>query len=67
MLKAGFQTRQKPKVFKELPEENQTGEGREALMFKGKLGDRTIVSEYGLRTIFSCETVSFSKFILLDT
>ena len=59
MLKAGFQTRQKPKVFKELPEENQTGEGREALMFKGKLGDRTIVSEYGLRTIFHARRFPF--------
>ena len=58
MFKAGFQARQELKVFKELPEENQAGEGREALVFEGKPGPN---DSFGGRiaNYFSCETVSF--------
>ena len=68
MLKAGFQTRQELKVFKELPEENQSGEGREALVFKGESGDRTVISEDGMRTIFHARRFPFLSlsFLTID-
>jgi len=43
MFKAGFQAGQELKVLEELPKENQTGEGRESLMFEGESGNRAIV------------------------
>ena len=52
MFKAGFQTRQELNVLEELPKENQSGEGREALLFEGESGDRAIVPEDKLRTVF---------------
>ena len=52
MFKAGFKTQQELEVLEELPKENQPGEGRESLMFKGESGDRSVVFDDGLRTIF---------------
>ena len=46
MCKAGFQARQELKVFEELPEKNQPGEGCEALVFEGELGNRSISVEH---------------------
>jgi hypothetical protein len=52
MFKAGFQARQELNILEELPEENQPGEGCEALVLEGEPGDRAIVSEDKLRAIF---------------
>jgi hypothetical protein len=46
MCKAGFQARQELKVFEELPEKNQPGEGCEALVFEGEPGNRSISVEH---------------------
>jgi len=57
MFKAGFQAGQELKVLEELPKRNQTGEGRESLMFEGESGIGAIVFDDGFRNYFSCETV----------
>lgn len=67
MFKAGFQSRQELKVLEELPKENQTGEGRESLMFKGKPGNRAIVSDDGLRTIFHTRRFPFLSMSFFTT
>jgi hypothetical protein len=68
MFKAGFQAGQELKVLEELPKENQTGEGRESLVFEGESGNRAIVFDDGLRTIFHARRFPFLSlsFLTID-
>jgi hypothetical protein len=58
VLKAGIQALQELEVLEELPEEDQTSKGCEALVFEGKGGHRSVVAQNGACTIFHVETAS---------
>jgi len=52
MIKAGLQARQELNILEELPEENYARKGRESLVFKGEIGNRSVGTKYGLSAVF---------------
>jgi len=59
MFEACLQARQELQVLKELPEENYSGKGCEALVFEGEAWDGTIVAEDGLSAVFHARRFPF--------